>query len=135
MDVYVRQGAFGEHTLKNVPFVVPVPPIRGAPSKVVGLDGWPDHLVSRTIRYRVTLMESALELCRQGLAAAFLPKFVVELHNGKTIEKFRLHPLTAHLPLPGKFIQQPVYLVKRKVNQEDALVKRIAKALRLICGS
>lgn len=136
----IRMGVFGKKNLwargekvTEIPFVVPVAPLHGAPTKVVGLDGWPDTLVRRHIPYRVTLMESALELCRQGLAAAFLPDFVVELHNAKVREPFVLTRYPSSLPLQTKHVEQPVYLVKRRADLEVLAHKKLAKALRLIC--
>lgn len=133
MGAFSRKGAWTSKTLSDIPFAVPVTPLQGSPTKVVGLDGWPDNLVPRNIRFRVTLMESAIELCRQGVAAAFLPKFVVELHNLKAKETFHLHPYPHPLPLTAKYLQQPVYLVKRKSDLETQPFKRMAKALRLLC--
>ena len=73
MGVYGKKELLNSGTIAEIPFVVPVTPLFGTPTKMVGLDGWPDNLVKRQIKYRVTLMESALELCREGRAAAFLP--------------------------------------------------------------
>lgn len=133
MGVYTRKGPLQQMKVPELPFAIPAAPLQGTPSKVVGLDGWPDNLVKRSIRYRVTLMESALELCRQGQAAAFLPRFVVELHNQKVREPFQLHPHPGPLPLSAKYLQQAVYLVKRKSNLETQPAKKIAKALRVLC--
>ena len=133
MGVFGSRKAFTNLPLSEVPFVVPVTPLQGTPSKVVGLDGWPDNLVRRRVKYRVTLMESALELCRFGLAVAFLPRFVVELHNAKVREDFRLSAWKGPLPLKGKYIHQPVYLVKRKGDVEGPQLKKLARALRLVC--
>ena len=114
----------------KLPFAIPITPIAGAPTKVQGLDGWPDDRVPRNARYKVTLMESALELCRRGLAAAYLPTFVAELHNRTVQKPFRLQ----RLPLPKNFrLQtQPVYLIKRKGDLENPYMRKIAKALRTL---
>jgi DNA-binding transcriptional LysR family regulator len=137
MGVYARKGLWPGKLATEIPFAIPVPPIHGTPTKVIGMDGWPDNLVRREVKYRVTLMESALELCRSGMAAAFLPEFVVRLHNAKVKEEFQLHPRPAASPagpLPAKHLHQPVYLVKRKSDTENQALKRIAKALRMICS-
>lgn len=122
----IEMGIFGKK--ENLPFVVPVSRVEGAPSKVKGLDGWPDDKFPREIRYEVELMESALGLCRKGLAVAYLPKFVVALHNQKVKAEFRLE----ELPLPPKMKagQDYVYLVKRKSRSEDAVAKKLAAGIR-----
>lgn len=125
MAVYARADIDEE-----LPFAVPSLPLEGTPTKVAGLDGWPDHLVGRQIRYRVALMESALALCREGKAAAFLPTFVVDAHNRRIDVKFRL--AARAVKLPPKYKEQPIYLVKRKSQSEDRTFKRLAKALRVL---
>lgn len=42
MGVFGLKGAFDSNDA-DPPFVVPLAPLEGTPSKVVGLDGWPDH--------------------------------------------------------------------------------------------
>lgn len=129
----ISMGVFGLKKFKNtkwneLPFVVPISPSEGTPSKVVGLDGWPDHKYLRQIQYRVTLMESALELCRQGLCVAYLPEFVVELHNKNVLSELRL--LEINCEIGKKERQQSVFLVKRLQTQESGLHRQIAKSLR-----
>lgn len=133
MGVYGRPELLNRFDLKDLPFAVPVTPLQGTPTKVVGLDGWPDNLYVRSVRYRVTLMESALELCRRGQAVAYLPKFVVKLHNEKVTSAFQLQAYSRSLPIGSKYTQQPVYLIKRKSRDEDQWSKKIAKELRLMC--
>jgi DNA-binding transcriptional LysR family regulator len=129
----IRMNVFGVKKFKNtevkdLPFVVPLSPREGTPSKVVGLDGWPDHKIPRKIHYRVTLMESALQLCRGGNAVAYLPEFVVEAHNRKVLPEFRLQELDSSLLKKEQL--QAVYVVFRKQSGETSLVRQIAKALR-----
>lgn len=129
----IEMAAFARKNLlstpfEELPFAVPVAPLQGTPSKVIGLDGWPDHKIKRRIQYRVQLMESAMEVCRQGLAAAYLPRFVVDLHNAKTREPFQL--LRFKTSLPKEYTAQPVYLLKRKNDPETTAFRRMAKVLR-----
>ena len=42
MGVFAVKNAFSDLDQRELPFVVPVNPIFGAPSRVRGLDGWPD---------------------------------------------------------------------------------------------
>jgi DNA-binding transcriptional LysR family regulator len=130
MAAFTRRGAFRRQPLAEIPFAVPVTPIYGSPTKVNGLDGWPDHLATRNCRYRVTLMETAMELSRAGLAATYLPKFIVELHNEQVKEEYRLEPLDVKLNFPESYLEQPVYLVKRKTDDEGPVMKKVAKVLR-----
>ncbi|MCW2956158.1 MAG: hypothetical protein JWO69_1027 [Thermoleophilia bacterium] len=78
MGVYARASL--RATPRELPFVV-----HGATSAsgdvAHGGDGWPLAPHARNVRYRVGSTASAFELCRRGLAAAYLPDFVAELHN------------------------------------------------------
>lgn len=129
----IKMGVFGIDSYKtkkfaDLPFVIPVQPAEGTPSKVMGLDGWPDHLFARKVKYRVSMMESALELCREGRAVAYLPEFVVHLHNKHTQSDFRLRELKQ--PLHEKDGKQSVYLIRRQGSTESAIERQIAKSLR-----
>lgn len=104
----IKMGVFGVDAFKtkkfaDLPFVIPLHPAEGTPSKVMGLDGWPDHLFERNVKYRVTMMESALSICREGHAVASLPE---------------------------KDGQQSVYLIRRHGAEETALERQLAKSLR-----
>lgn len=127
MGVFGLKGAFeGKRT--EAPFVVPVAPLEGTPSKVIGLDGWPDHEFPRKFAYRVELMQSAIEICTEGLALAYLPEFVVRLHNQKAAAKYQL----AQYPcaIPEKQRKQSVYLIHRRGEKEGPEIRAIARALR-----
>lgn len=127
MGVYGLIG-FEKVEFKSLPFVVPITPVQGAPDKVKGLDGWPDDKFPRSIKYQVELMETALALCRQGLAVAYLPSFVVELHNEQVKQNYLLKNIQASNGL--KRNKQDVYLIKRKSQQESPVFREVAKALR-----
>lgn len=131
----IKMGVFGIDHFKNkkfaeLPFVIPLQPAEGTPSKVVGLDGWPDHLFERNVKYRVTMMESAMSLCREGRAVAYLPEFVAHLHNKKMQPEFRLRELKQ--PLSEKEGKQSVYLIRRQGSEESAIERQIAKSLRAL---
>jgi len=130
MAVYGRKDFQKIPDLKTLPFAVPILPIQGAPTKVNGLDGWPDDKLPRYQKYRVTLMESALQLCRQGLCVAYLPSFVAILHNQQTIKALQLEEVAINNIPRG---HQDVFLVKRKGSKEDGRVKRIAQIMRTVC--
>jgi len=131
----IRMGIFGikkmqNYTFSELPFAVPLSPVEGTPTKILGLDGWPDHKYKRKINFRVSMMESALELCRQGLCIAYLPCFVVELHNQALQREFQLHELSS--PIPMKERLQAVYLIQRNQSGESKLYRQIAKSLRVL---
>lgn len=131
MGVYTAKGAFPNVVQNELPFVVPVNPLFGSPSRVRGLDGWPDDAYPRKIKYKVSLLESALELCRRGHAAGFFPCFVVELHNAEARDEFKL--VRRPSIYKGRVCRTDVFLVKRKADVENTTMKQLAKAVRLIC--
>ncbi len=131
MGLFARAGAFQGVPLGDIPFAVPVTPVHGAPSGVRTLDLWPDHRFPRRIAYEIQLMETGLALCRSGLAALFVPRFVAALHNEMIHPRARLD----ELPTPPKVqaVRAPVYLVKRASTLEDARLKKLAAGLRVLC--
>lgn len=131
MGVYIRQGAFSHLSQMHLPFVVPVSPLQGKASRVRGLDAWPQDAYQRKILHRVSLLESALELCRQGRAAAYIPTFIAREHNTRVKEEYRLERVPS--PYPGRTCFSDVYIIKRKSFEESMMIKQIAKAIRLIC--
>jgi DNA-binding transcriptional LysR family regulator len=136
MGIFVRKRAFAGLPLDQIPFAVPVTPLSGAPDRIRGRDGWPDEAIPRQVTYQVTLVESALELCRQGLAAAYLPRFLVKLHNDQVRTAYQLALLKPANRQSGKLLQfgqQPIYLARRRSEVEGRVFRELAKALRSIC--
>jgi LysR family transcriptional regulator, nitrogen assimilation regulatory protein len=131
MGVYTNASAFKNVNQMELPFVVPVEPLGGAlPTRIRGLDGWPSDAYERRVKYQVTLMESALELVRQGRAAGYFPKFVAAEHNRRHKEEF--HLLRRRTPYPGRVCTTNVYLIKRRSDKESDVLKQIAKQIRRI---
>jgi len=129
----ISMGVYGVRKFRDaqageLPFVVPIQCGQGTPSKVVGLDGWPDHKFPRAIAFKVTMMESALELCRRGHAVAYLPEFIVRLHNETTKAEFQLVELKCSIPKPERL--QKVFLIQREGMRESVEVRSVARALR-----
>ena len=131
MGVYGLKSVFGATRFEDLPFVIPISPISGSPNKVQGLYGWRDDQSARKIRHKVTLMESALELCRRGQAVAYLPTFVAHLHNQTVKPKFEL----VELPITKtKFSHDHgVFLARRKSDPESPIYRKLAKGLRALC--
>lgn len=132
MGVFTRRGAFQGLPQPELPFVIPVMPLQGIPTKVRGLDGWPEDSYQRKVKHKVTLLESALELCRQGRVAGYFPVFIAEEHNKRVEEKFRLERRAS--PYGERKCRADVYIVKRKSSEETVVTKQLAKALRKVCG-
>lgn len=128
MGIFGVEKKFKEIDFADLPFAIPITPVQGVPHKVKGLDGWPDDKVPRNIKYQVELMETAMEFCRQGLAVAYLPKFVVELHNKQVKTNFSLQEVEP--PKKVKSKKQSVYVIKRKSDVEHPVFRKIATALR-----
>lgn len=129
MGVFTNPTAFRNIAQPDLPFVVPVAPLgRTPPSRLRGLDGWPADAYDRKVKFEVTLMESALELVRQGRAAGYFPKFVVTEHNRKHKSEFQL--VRRRSPFIGRICTTDVYLIKRRRDEESAILKQIARQLR-----
>jgi DNA-binding transcriptional LysR family regulator len=130
MGVFTRKGAFTGVSQEKLPFVTPVMPIQGVPTRVRGLDGWPEDAYRRKVLHQVTLMESALELCREGLVAGYFPAFVIQEHNRKILPEYQLERRKS--PYPGRVCKSEVYIVKRKSSTESPSMRAVAKALRKV---
>lgn len=130
----IKMGIFGlkkyrkGYDLKELPFVIPIAPVQGTPSGVRGLDGWPEHLFERKVQFRVEMMETAIQLCRRGVAVAFLPEFVASLANSQALAEVRLEEISQ--PVDFEPIVRDVFLIKRKGAQESKHLREIAKAIR-----
>lgn len=132
MSIYSSVSSqLNQTNIEDIPFVVPISPLNQTPSGVKGLDGWPEHLKERKSPFRVEMMETALQLAHRGVAAAFLPKFVVEAFNRQGISK--AHQLVELGQVTGfKPIYRDVFIIQRKSSIETPLVKKLAKSLRKI---
>jgi DNA-binding transcriptional LysR family regulator len=130
MQIFGRVDLFAKTPFKKMPFAIPAYPLSGAPNRIHGLDGWPDGVIDRFIKYRVSMMESALALCRQGRAVAYLPSFVVNQHN-KTV-KSEYHLKALPFPKGMSLRKQPVFVAKRKSAPNDDIFKKLIHALKSI---
>ena len=131
MGAFATKGQFAGEDLSKIPFIIPVLPLEGAPSGVKGRDAWPDEKIPRTIRNRVDLLATGLELARQGLGAIFIPRFVAKLHNAHSAAASKLYQLELPRGLAG--VKRDVYIVKRESTGEVKTIRQIARALRDIC--
>jgi DNA-binding transcriptional LysR family regulator len=134
----IEMGIFG---LKNhfsviekniTPFAIPISPLQGSPNKVRGLDGWPESAFARNTKYQVTMLETALGLCRRGLCVVYIPKFMARLHNEIVKPEFYLEEKFIEQKIPKN--KSFIYLVKRKSDIEGEQAKKIASLVRTICS-
>lgn len=130
MGIFGLSSAFPAPQLANLPFAAPAIPLQGTPTGAKGLDGWPDDKFPRNIRFHVDMMESALDLCRSGLAVIFAPRFIVELHNATHQKAYCLEELTIKEKIS---VHREVYLVKRTGSEESREMRVLARALRQFC--
>ncbi|NRA66210.1 MAG: LysR family transcriptional regulator [Pseudobacteriovorax sp.] len=93
MKVFGRREMFASDSFEKLPFVVPIYPIEVGSINRIGLDGWSDYRSHRNIKYRVSLMETALEFCRLGLCVGYFPEFTITLHNQRVLPQFHLEPI------------------------------------------
>lgn len=112
----------------QLPFVTPIAPVQGLASKVSGLDGFPDYKYKRKISHRVSLLETALQLCSAGQAVGYLPSFIVNEYNLTRKHEYRLYELPS--PVKKKESWFDIFLMKRQGEQESAPFKKIAAELR-----
>lgn len=134
MGVFTNSTAFRGIPQADLPFVVPVAPLgRTPPSRIRGLDGWPPDAYERKVKYEVTLMETALELVRQGRAAGYFPKFVMNEHNRKHRPEFQL--VRRRSPYAGRTCTTDVFLIKRRREEESSILKQIARQIRKLGSS
>jgi DNA-binding transcriptional LysR family regulator len=132
MAAYALTERFQNVAFSEIPFVIPVNPLEGAPSVVKGRDAWPSEKIERKIQYRVDLMASGLEIARRGLAAIYIPRFVARLHNAQSVASQRLEVIK--VPRAVAQVSRDVYIVKRDSTPESKVIRQIAKALRAVCS-
>lgn len=114
--------------LAELPFAIPINGINTASISLRGLDGWPDDAFPRQVKYEFELLETALQTAATGHAVVFCPDFVVKLHNQFVQNQFKL----VALPLPTGFRSKElsVYVVTRKNEEENDIIRKLARASR-----
>ncbi len=131
MQAFVLQGKFADLSFENIPFVASTAEVSGSTQDVQTIDGWAHKQLPRKVIYRVSGMDAALAIARQGLAAVYCPSFTVALHNKSVNPDSQLVPLT----IPGLNLKTTytVYMVKRIADQEDAVLKKLSTSIRKLC--
>ena len=131
LQIFGRKEIFGTTSFVNLPFATPMVPIIGTLNSIKELDCWPEGKISRSIKYRVEMLESALELCRQGKAVAYLPSFLIKLQNRTVKSEYNLQAI----PLPEGMLpqQQMVYLARRRAEEHNPISEKIIQTIRAVC--
>ncbi len=130
--IYSANKKFQNHEVSTIPFAVPRTPLDSIPTGVKGLDGWPEDKFPRFKKYRVDMLETALQLASSGDCAVFIPKFLASLRNKQSKEKFKLQEID--LPKKMKKAKHDVYLIKRSGQEENIEFKKIARVIRSLCS-
>ena len=86
----------------------------------------------RLVKYRLTSMESALELCRRGFCAVFLPAFLVDVHNAGRPVTTRLAEIRGPIALGP--VTRRVHVVHRDGDSGDPDIDAVADATRALLG-
>ncbi len=109
----------------SLPWVAPFDGSTGTIDARSGLDGWPDAR-RRDVAFRVTMLETALALCRTGAARALLPAPLVERHNAAARSRDRIRSRALRPALP----QLDVLLAHRTDSPLDSRSLDLLGALR-----
>lgn len=112
----------------EIPFVIPILPYDISPSDMRGLDGWPEHKFPRNSKYKVEMLQSALEIAAKGLACAFIPCFVAELFNKDRISARRLEERSELVPFKNS--SRPVYIVTRRNYEVSSFLQHLERSLK-----
>lgn len=131
MGIYQSMHSSHKHEkIRELPFVVPLQENFLTPSRTKGLDGWPDHRITRNIRYSVSHLESALSMVAHNQCIGFFPRFIASRYNkGRDDLKIKLIENTKI-----KSQRQSVFLVKRREDSESLIVRKVARVLRSLAS-
>ena len=116
-----------KYSLETVPFAVPINPIEGAPSGIKGLDGWPNHKKERNEKFRVEMMETALQLSSKGKCVVFIPTFIADFFNQQAKSSSKLFELKFQ---GSPKLTRDVFIIIRKGYEENSTIKKLARDLR-----
>ena len=129
-----EMGIFGLKKWQNspfqeIPFAVPVTELRIHSSNIDTLDMWPQKAPKRKIKFELELLETSLQVARQGLCVLHCPDFIVRLHNEQIRNEFQL----TRLALPDGYRKAKptkIFLVGKKGAIPTYLERKMAKCLR-----
>lgn len=122
--IFAGPRAFDDVAFDDIPFAIPTTRLQLGSGEMLGIDAWPYHRVRRLVKYRVTLLQTALELARRGMCAVFIPTFIAELHNRSVRRALRLVRIPSP-PAVGR-VTQTVHLVTRMEDRAEPRIKALA---------
>jgi DNA-binding transcriptional LysR family regulator len=114
------------HQHQDLPYAVPITELGINHLQAKSLDGWPTD-VPRNIRYKLEMLETALDLTSRGLCKILCPRFIVQIENERLNEKYKLVEELSKIRFP----RFKVYAVKKKTAVEDTYFKKLCKGVRL----
>ena len=126
-----RLRAFAAMDLAALPTVAPITSVADSAMRSNSFDGWPRDFYDRSINYEIEGLDAALAVCRRGLAVGYFPSFLIKLHNADVRPELRLERVPVPPHLRGQKLT--LYIVRRRGEAEDSLMKKLSKSLRLAC--
>jgi DNA-binding transcriptional LysR family regulator len=124
--IFATKNNFSKLKINEIPFAVPISVFPQSPTGVRTLDNWPSA-VDRNEAFQFELLETALEVARQGGAAIFCPSFLIKMQNKKLKPNHQLY-LVDGVSIPK--VKKNVYLVKRKSQPENDMFKLLMTSLK-----
>ncbi len=128
--VYKLKDLFRAMPSAEIPFVVPTSNVKENPLNLRTSDGWPAQ-IERNIHYGATSVSSGLEIVNAGKACIFIPKVLAFNINRTRAKNFLLEEIES----PLKPVTFDLLLVKHSHTEENQIIKRISKEIRLLCSA
>lgn len=135
LGVYTARGAFADVATLDLPFAVPMHPVKGVNSQYGPLDGWPVDAPARNVRFLTSALEARLALARQGQAAIVIPDFVARQHDALVLAARRLEarPVPRGLGTMSRTVSlvtahQPTELIRTRAASVLAAVRAVCAA-------
>jgi DNA-binding transcriptional LysR family regulator len=122
------QRAMNGKALPDLPFAVPITGVETPTVSIRALDGWPSEEFPRWVKYELELLETALQFARLGRAVVYCPDFVVKFHNETVPRPLHLHEIAP--PPTFKSKRLPIYVVRRKNEEETPFIRKLARLTR-----
>ncbi|MGF1464499.1 MAG: LysR family transcriptional regulator [Sandaracinaceae bacterium] len=131
--IYGRPDAFAGVPPADYVYAAPVTRLAMNAEALLAADGWPSTFLPRRVRYRLTSLESALELARRGRCAIHLPHFIARLHDRQAPASGRLVGLP---PPSGYRAPRPwVHLAMREEDRESTLLRELGRAMASVLSA
>ncbi len=129
LNSFCRSETLQKFGAEHVPFVVPATEITFNLVGYKSRDSWPAE-VPRKIQYSATSFSTALNLLQSGIAAMYLPEFVVEKLNQDRLIHEKIVKISEHKKTET---HRKIFLVKSKQTDESVAIKKVTKVIRKMC--